>query len=180
MHLGIDIGGTNVKGVLIKDDQIINMITRDTQRQDENWHDSIAGVYRELTQMTAESIESIGLSAPGVANENNRCIAFMPERFKGLEGFVWGELLGRDVLVLNDAHAALWAEAKWGEGKNFNNIVMRVEILIDRPPRELPIAAYNMQLVRQAKVKGSHLSVDLLEKACNRSHRLIDCCSGKT
>ena len=124
MHLGIDIGGTNVKGVLIKDDQIINMITRDTQRQDENWHDSIAGVYRELTQMTAESIESIGLSAPGVANENNRCIAFMPERFKGLEGFVWGELLGRDVLVLNDAHAALWAEAKWGEGKDFNNIVM--------------------------------------------------------
>jgi glucokinase len=48
----------------------------------------------------------------------------MPERFKGLEGFIWGDFLGVDVLVLNDAHAALWAEAKWGVGKDVKNIVM--------------------------------------------------------
>lgn len=124
MHIGIDIGGTNVKGVLIDDDQIIEKITRDTQRQDENWHDSIAGVYHELTLQAKNPIISVGLSAPGVANEDNCCIAFMPERFKGLEGFVWGDFLGTKVRVLNDAHAALWAEAKWGVGKNIPNLVM--------------------------------------------------------
>ncbi|MCB0685755.1 MAG: ROK family protein [Saprospiraceae bacterium] len=124
MYIGIDIGGTNVKGVLIDEDRIVEKITRDTQRNDENWHDSIARVYEELNQLTEESIISVGLSAPGVANEDNRCIAFMPERFKGLEGFVWGDFLGTEVLVLNDAHAALWAEAKWGVGADAKNIVM--------------------------------------------------------
>lgn len=124
MHIGIDIGGTNVKGVLIQGENIIEKITRDTQRQDENWHDSIAGVFKTLKEKAKSPILSVGLSAPGVANEDNRCIAFMPERFKGLENFVWGDFLGTGVLVLNDAHAALWAEAKWGVGKGLSNLVM--------------------------------------------------------
>ncbi|MBK8502597.1 MAG: ROK family protein [Saprospiraceae bacterium] len=124
MQIGIDIGGTHVKGVLIGDDAIVTKITRDTQRQDENWHDSISGVYEELKQYAEQPIISVGLSAPGVANEDNRCIAFMPERFKGLEGFIWGDFLGTSVKVLNDAHAALWAEAKWGVGKGMQNVVM--------------------------------------------------------
>lgn len=124
MQIGIDIGGTHVKGVLISNDKIVTKITRDTQREDAHWHDSISGVYEELKRFTAEPIVSVGLSAPGVANEDNRCIAFMPERFKGLEGFVWGDFLGTPVKVLNDAHAALWAEAKWGVGKGKQNLVM--------------------------------------------------------
>jgi glucokinase len=109
---------------LIGNDAVVTKITRDTQRQDENWHDSISGVYKELKQYATKPIVSVGLSAPGVANEDNRCIAFMPERFKGLEGFIWGDFLGTPVKVLNDAHAALWAEAKWGVGKGLQNVVM--------------------------------------------------------
>jgi glucokinase len=42
----------------------------------------------------------------------------------GLEGFVWSEFLGTPVHVLNDAHAALMAEARYGAAKNIRNALM--------------------------------------------------------
>ena len=54
----------------------------------------------------------IGLSAPGLARPDGRCIEWMPGRMFGLEGLDWSAFLDREVNVLNDAHAALLGEVE--------------------------------------------------------------------
>ena len=48
----------------------------------------------------------------------------MPGRLEGIEGFNWTEFLGREVFVVNDAVAALSAEARFGAAKNCNDAII--------------------------------------------------------
>jgi len=49
----------------------------------------------------------------------------MPARLNGLENLIWTDYLDeKEVWVLNDAHAALIAEARFGIGQGIQNIVM--------------------------------------------------------
>jgi glucokinase len=123
-HIGIDIGGTNVKGVLIRNEEIIDQKTYETRDGTDHWQESIADLFAELKGKSEDEIGTVGLSAPGIAAGNNRSIAYMPGRLQGLENFDWSDYLNEEVYVLNDAHAALWAEARWGAGKGIRNIVM--------------------------------------------------------
>jgi glucokinase len=123
-NVGIDIGGTNVKGVLIRQDEIVYQQTHETKDGTSHWQESITKLYEELKHHCDGHIATIGLSAPGIAGENNRSIAFMPGRLQGLEDFDWSAFIGEEVYVLNDAHAALWAEAIWGAARGSSNIVM--------------------------------------------------------
>ncbi|NJO25220.1 MAG: ROK family protein [Bacteroidia bacterium] len=66
----------------------------------------------------------IGISAPGLPDENNTTISHMPGRMQGLEGFVWNRFLLHPAYVLNDAVAALVAEAKFGAAMNVKHAVM--------------------------------------------------------
>lgn len=122
--IGIDIGGTYVKGVLIRGMEIISRLKLETRAGHDNWPENIAELYRELSKIAAENVSSVGLSAPGIAGEDNHSIAYMPGRLQQLEGFDWPDFLGTEVRVLNDAHAALWAEAQWGSGRGSSNLVM--------------------------------------------------------
>ena len=125
ISLGIDIGGTHVKGVSIRDGKVANKLTRKTEDGKEDWQQTVAGLLNELKQHSDEPVATVGLSAPGIADAGNRTIAIMPPgRLNGLENFDWPGLLNEDVVVLNDAHAALWAESQLGIGKGIPNIVM--------------------------------------------------------
>jgi len=124
MNIGIDIGGTYIKGVLTDQHKVIKKTTRDTKDGSARWQDSVALVFKELSQGASGEIKSVGLSAPGLADAENRKIICMPGRLQGLEHFDWSELLGRPVRVLNDAHAALVAESNWGVAEGASNVVM--------------------------------------------------------
>ncbi|PHN07843.1 ROK family protein [Flavilitoribacter nigricans] len=124
IRMGIDIGGTYVKGVLIEADEITCRLKMETRDGREDWQRAIADMHRELTKKASGPVEAIGLSAPGIASADNRSIAYMPVRLQGLEGFNWSDYLAVEVHVLNDAHAALWAEARLGTGKGKSNLVM--------------------------------------------------------
>jgi len=83
----------------------------------------------------------IGISAPGLPSEDNTTIAYMPGRMQGLENFSWNEFLQMPTYVLNDAVAALIAEATSGAAKNKKHVVMLTlgtgvggAILIDGKP----------------------------------------------
>src|SRR6185369_5789966 len=66
----------------------------------------------------------IGISAPGLPSEDNTMISYMPGRMQGLENFSWNDFLQRPTYVLNDAVAALIAEATSGAAKNRRHVVM--------------------------------------------------------
>ncbi|WP_338869103.1 ROK family protein [Spirosoma sp. SC4-14] len=125
--IGIDLGGTRIKGVLI--DTITGtvlhqLITPTGDGENGNWQRAVADTVQALSQQTTESILSIGLSAPGLPTPNNTAIACMPGRLQGLEGFDWSAYLDKPVRVLNDAHAALMAEARFGTLKGVQHGLM--------------------------------------------------------
>lgn len=89
-----------------------------------HWQQAVAEAITDLRTQSASLVNAVGLSAPGLPNETNQCIAFMPGRLAGLEGFHWGRFLNVPVHVVNDAHAALLAESQFGVAKGYKNVVM--------------------------------------------------------
>lgn len=123
--IGIDLGGTRVKAVLI--DEVGNILVEKiiaTEDKDGQWKQSVHTVFKQIADDLQDSNFVVGLSAPGIPNQNNSCIQYMPERLLGIENFNWGEFLQTPVHVVNDAIAALSAEAKFGAAKNCQDAVM--------------------------------------------------------
>ena len=125
LAIGIDVGGTNIKGVLInKNGEVLKKVTKETDKKGVLWRHTAFRVLQELQGDRTDNF-SIGLSAPGVANETQDAIACMPGRLEGLEGLKWADFFKvNKVNVLNDAHAALLAEFTFGVAKGTANFVM--------------------------------------------------------
>ncbi len=126
--IGIDLGGTNIKMVLIsKKGDILKSMKVPTDDHDDAtpWKTAIRYGIDQLQAEIHQEIEIIGLAAPGVPDGHNTYIASMPGRLEGLEGFVWAEHIGvKHLPVLNDAVAALIAESEFGAGKEYQNLVL--------------------------------------------------------
>jgi glucokinase len=124
--IGIDLGGTNIKGVLIGESgEILKQHHLPTQDDpDGKWRANILAMADYLKKESKTPVEVIGLSCPGLANESNKCIAHLPNRLLGLENFIWEGYLGTTTFVLNDAHAAMMAEAKFGALKGYKNAIL--------------------------------------------------------
>jgi len=141
--IGIDLGGTRIKGVAIDEQgSVLNQLLKPTNDGDDTvWKKAVAETVNELSKQVNAEKFSVGISAPGLPNENNTAIAFMPGRMQGLENFCWSDFLKHKTYVLNDAAAAMMAEAKFGAAKNKKNVVMLTlgtgvggAILIDGKP----------------------------------------------
>ncbi|GAB3918852.1 ROK family protein [Larkinella terrae] len=125
--IGIDIGGTRIKGVLIETETgavLHRVVCSTNDGEGGQWKQAVADTFQQLKTAAGESVLRVGLSAPGLPTPANDAIACMPGRLPGLEGFVWSDFLGTPVRVLNDAHAALMAEARYGAAKDIRNALM--------------------------------------------------------
>jgi glucokinase len=123
--IGIDLGGTQIKGVLVNTGgEILRREARDT-----NDDGSVAREWAETIHALANELGCglpVGLSAPGLASRDRRSIAFLPGRLQGLEGLDWTNFLGRDafVPVTNDAHASLLGEAWIGAARGLRDAIL--------------------------------------------------------
>lgn len=124
--IGIDLGGTRIKGVAV--DAAGNILhqtyTPTNDGEGEVWKAAVARTVKDLKQKLKVDDISVGISAPGLPNKENTTIAFMPGRLEGLENFAWKNYLKCPVYVLNDGVAALVAEAKAGAAKESINAIM--------------------------------------------------------
>ena len=120
---GIDLGATQVKGVALVDQKVIERHVIET-REDGDWQGQVIQLFQEMCAKAGHPPASVGLSAPGIARVDNRAIAHLPNRLEGLENLNWSEVLSHETWVLNDAHAALLAEARLGVGKGVDNLIM--------------------------------------------------------
>jgi glucokinase len=141
--IGIDLGGTRIKAVAI--DAGGNILCETYQAtndgDDKAWKNAVVAAVNELKSRLEIGSIDIGLSAPGLPNDDNSAIACMPGRMQGLENFVWSDFLNQPAYVLNDAVAAMMGEAKFGAAKNKKNVAMLTlgtgvggAILIDGKP----------------------------------------------
>lgn len=125
-YIGIDLGGTRIKGVAIDADGSIlhQTYTATNDGEGELWKTAIAETVNTLRQKLHATGVIVGISAPGLPNNDNTTIGFMPGRLEGLENFKWSDYLQCPCYVLNDGVAALVAEAKTGAAKDSTNAVM--------------------------------------------------------
>ena len=123
--IGIDLGGTRIKGVAVDEEgNLLHHLYMPTNDGDGAvWKKAVAETVNELRQKLNGAIV-IGISAPGLPDNENTTIAFMPGRLEGLENFIWKDYLKCPAYVLNDGVAALVAEAKTGAAKNSTNAIM--------------------------------------------------------
>jgi glucokinase len=122
--IGIDLGCTNIKAVVVTEDgDVLIEDRRETREQDDqHWKQTVRSIITDFK--SKHSVKTIGLCAPGLADTGNTCIAFMPGRLPGLENFRWSDYTGEEIFVLNDAHSALTAEASFGAAKGLKHAVL--------------------------------------------------------
>lgn len=130
-YLGIDLGGTNIKSVVLNDiGQILDkqiILTEDSSNGSEKWKQNIIDLIERKTQEYANGNTELlkcGISAPGLVGKDNLQISHMPGRLKGLEGYVWSEKLNRDIIVINDAHSASLAEYETYYKDDISNMLL--------------------------------------------------------
>lgn len=129
--IGIDLGGTNIKGVWMDaDGTILDKQTKATgdrrgkQKDFSAWQQSIKEMVEALSAK-AEKKLTVGLSAPGLPSPDAKAISYMPGRLAGLENFDWSAYLpAKSVRVLNDAVAALLAERDYGAAQGYQHVMM--------------------------------------------------------
>jgi glucokinase len=124
--IGIDLGGTRIKAVVIDAaGNVLHELYQPTYDGDDKiWKNSIISAITELQNKVKNKPSVIGVSAPGLPNESNSAIAFMPGRLQGLESFDWSVFLQINTWVLNDAVAALMAEVRLGAARHKKNVVL--------------------------------------------------------
>ena len=125
--LGLDLGGSSVKAVAVTPDGLT--LARYNDGFDPAAPGDFAVTVRRIADRVAAELGAphrIGLSAPGLAADDGRSIAFMPGRLEGLVGLDWGRHLGRSeaVPVLNDAQAALAGEVWLGAARGLTNVLL--------------------------------------------------------
>lgn len=116
-YLGIDVGGTKIKMVVLNEKGTIleqgEILTEDMAPEKELWKkkiiDLIENKFEKYTKANPEALQC-GISAPGLVDSLNKMTLHMPERLKGIERFDWSKALGRTIHVLNDGHSACLAE----------------------------------------------------------------------
>ena len=123
--LGIDLGGTHVKGLVV--DEWGRVYAEDTRPTEDGaagaWRDNVRRVVARL-QGRFPTIAVAGLCAPGLASRDEKMIMSMPGRLQGLEGLDWSNELRLPTVVLNDAHAALLGEVWLGAARGGTNVLM--------------------------------------------------------
>ncbi len=128
--IGIDLGGTVLKAVAAKEDGVIlsakSLPINNRRGSIAQWLDGAGKLISDFERELNSKAPAIGVSAPGLASPDRRCIDYLPGKLFGIEGLDWTQALGRDfgVPVLNDAHAALLGECWVGVARQMRDVVM--------------------------------------------------------
>lgn len=124
--IGVDLGGTRIKAVALDQtgQALFEHYYPTNDGDDKIWKNAVKDGVQVLKSKAGVSDTVVGISAPGLPNSENSAIGFMPGRLQGLENFIWSDFLETKAFVLNDAVAAMMAEAKFGAAKNKKNVIM--------------------------------------------------------
>ncbi|MEX0887198.1 MAG: ROK family protein [Phycisphaeraceae bacterium] len=125
--IGIDVGGTRLKAVaLSRGGEVLARHEAATPGHDA---DALVEAVRAAVKAVAGDAGGggdapIGLAAPGLAARDGRSIAWMQGRLEAVQGLDFSRALGRDVTVLNDAHAATLAEVWLGAAAGADHAIV--------------------------------------------------------
>jgi glucokinase len=118
LAIGVDIGGTKVAaGVVDTDGGVLALVRRPTPGDVAGTEDAIAGCVAELADRY--DVMAVGIGAAGWIANDRATVLFSPHlawRDEPLRDSLIGRI-GLPVTVENDAHAAAWAEYRFGAAR---------------------------------------------------------------
>ncbi len=131
-YIGIDLGGTFIKGGIVDDTGRIvlqDKVPTESQKGSAAVAANIAGLCKALLKkanMTNDDIVGIGMGVPGMIDSQKGEVVYSNNL--AWEHFYIGEevekLTGLPVKIANDANVAALGETKFGCGKEYNNTVL--------------------------------------------------------
>jgi len=127
MITGLDIGGTNIKGILLDGNKIRFKVQYPTKSKT-NKNLLLKQIFRciEILIKKGKKIEGIGIGVAGPVDFKNQKI-LNPPNVTALKGLELGKLIEKKfkikTLIENDGHLMTLAETIMGAGKNKNNVV---------------------------------------------------------
>lgn len=123
--LGIDIGGTTIKGGLVADGKVSGYRKVPTCAKEGR-----AGITRQLLQLIGEigGSDPVGISTAGRVDPERGVVTYATDNLPGWTGFdlktFVQERTGRQTAVINDAVAALLGEVHYGAARGYRDVVM--------------------------------------------------------
>ena len=131
-YIGIDLGGTFIKGGIVDDEG--NIITRDKvpTESEKGASGVVANIVKlsrmllDKVNMTADDVVGIGMGVPGMIDSENGLVVYS-------NNLAWEDFsisreveaaLGLPVKIANDANVAALGEARFGCGKDYKTSVM--------------------------------------------------------
>lgn len=128
--IGIDLGGTNIKGALIhREDGIIEQISVSTEAHKglEATLERICSVIRKMISATSEPINGVGIGAPGMISFDRKSVQ-NPPNLAGWDVVPLADEIekrtGLKALVENDANLMALGSARFGAGRAFDHFIM--------------------------------------------------------
>ena len=126
LTVGVDIGGTNIlAAVVTSEGEIVAKARRATDPSDpDQIEHAVAEAVADL--MGSYEVAGVGVAAAGFVSADRRRLLFAPN-------IAWRDhpladrleaLVGRSVIIENDANAAAWAEYRFGAGRGISDMVM--------------------------------------------------------
>ena len=123
--IGIDMGGTTIKGGLIEGEFMVRQVSADTQAQagGDITLNILKGVIRQLKN---SNTKAIGIGVPSVVDKN-KGIVYNVQNIKDWEEVHLKDLLEAEfnipVYIDNDANCFAYGEKIFGKGRDFRNFV---------------------------------------------------------
>ena len=126
--IGIDLGGTNVKVMVVSEaGEILDQSSFATHGDaGGDWASRIRAEVHSLEGRRGARASWVGVATPGLPTPDGQSVAALEGRLPGLVGLRWADLLetSATVRVINDAQAALLGEAWKGAAQGRRNVVL--------------------------------------------------------
>lgn len=131
-YIGIDIGGTTIKGAIINHNGEILFeasINTEAKGNGDELRDKVVSLINKMIMESGgfkSSFGGVGIGCPGLIDSKRGMVVFSGNL--GLHyyplGIAVSDKLGMSVKVTNDANAAALGEAKYGAGKKYKNSIL--------------------------------------------------------
>ena len=122
-QLGLDLGGTNIKRVVVEDDRIVDRSSEPTRSED-----GVATVLDRLAALAQDAgqVDSVGVALPGLFDREGRGVLLPNLHGDWVGQPIAGPLrqaLGSPVHLINDGHAFALAEARMGAARDADDVL---------------------------------------------------------
>jgi glucokinase len=120
--IGIDIGGTKITGIVFNGTKSVKELTIATPKTAAEFKRNLEKLVDFLS--VDVKISAVGIGMAGVIDVKRKVAVYSPN-IKYIKNFNFNGLFGKKIkiAVANDAKCFALAEAKLGQGKNYNSVV---------------------------------------------------------